>query len=83
MDIDRRIQNHYFLLNRSILEKWVWTKTLTTNPVTITIMSELSTMLVEEFNQIRNRYLNHIRDVVPPILADPEPLSTQGQHDGK
>jgi hypothetical protein len=64
-DIDSRIQNRYFLLNRPILEKWVWAKTLTTNPVAIEIMSELRSMLVEEFNQIRNKYLHHIPDVVP------------------
>jgi hypothetical protein len=76
-DIDSKIEDRYYLLNRRILEKWVWAKTLMTNPISIEVMPELRRMLVEEFNQVRNKYLNHIPEIVPAIEADLEPQLTE------
>ncbi|MDQ3969577.1 MAG: hypothetical protein M3275_14430 [Thermoproteota archaeon] len=48
-----------------------------TNPISIEVMPELRKMLVEEYNQVRKKYLNHIPDIVPEISPDPELQSTQ------
>jgi hypothetical protein len=76
-DIDSKLEDRYYLLNRRILEKWVWAKTLMTNPISIEVMPELRKMLVEEYNQVRKKHLNHIPDIVPEISPDPELKSTQ------
>jgi hypothetical protein len=79
-DIDSRIENRTYLLSRRILERWVWARTLTNQPIAIEIMPELRRMLIEEFNQIRSKYLRLIPDIIPAISLDPE-VQSIGQND--
>jgi len=76
-DIDRKISDKYSLLNRKILEKWVWSKNLRVNPKSIETMRELRRMLVEEYNRIVEKHLSDLPDIVPMILPDTVGESTQ------
>jgi hypothetical protein len=69
-DIDEKVRDRYYLLNRRILEKWVWAKTLRVHPKSIEIMPELRKMLVEEYNQIVEKHLSDVQDIVPQIPTD-------------
>ncbi|AFU57448.1 hypothetical protein Ngar_c05040 [Candidatus Nitrososphaera gargensis Ga9.2] len=82
-DIDEKIKNRYYLLNRKVLEKWVWAKNLRTHPKSIEIMPELRKMLVEEYNQIIDKHLNNLQDIVPKITPDEETGSRDKQTDAQ
>lgn len=71
-DIDTNISDRYYLLNRKILEKWIWVKELRTHPKSIEIMPELRRMLVKEYNAIIEKYLKGMPDIVPKISPDSE-----------
>ena len=64
-DIDDKIRNNYYLLNRKLQEKWVWAKTLY-NPKSREIMPELRKLLVNEYNILVEKY-NIDQDIIPPI----------------
>ena len=65
-DIDDKIRNNYYLLNRKLQEKWVWAKTLNYNPKSREIMPELRKLLVNEYNILVEKY-NIDQDIIPPI----------------
>lgn len=72
VDINRKIQDRYYLLNREILARWVWARTLQVDPKSIEIVSELRSMLVEEYNKIVDKHLKDMTDIVPKISKDPD-----------
>jgi hypothetical protein len=69
-DIDDKIKNKYYLLDRKILEKWVWIKTLRSRPQVIGMMPELRKLLVERYNDIIDTYVSKLTKVIPRYSTD-------------
>jgi hypothetical protein len=68
--IDSRISEYPLLLTPKIHEKWVWVKSTPAHPQSELAITEMRSMLIKEYNDIHDKYLRRIKDIVPRIPAD-------------
>jgi|SRR5919108_747343 hypothetical protein len=70
-EIDERIRERYYLLNRQIYERWVTAKTLHAYRESKKVFPELRQMLTDEYNQMLRKHLKHIKgDIISEISSD-------------
>jgi hypothetical protein len=71
--IDGIIKDDYLLLNPKVHEKWTWAKTLHVLQEGVTAMRDMREMLAVEYNQIREKHLRSLSDIVPAVPVDEKP----------
>jgi hypothetical protein len=69
-DIDNRIKEHYNLLSEEIEQKWIYVKTLPSDPSSARVLSDLRRMLIDEYNNMRETDLKHLQHRIRKLSHD-------------
>lgn len=69
-DIDNKIKEHYNLLSEEIEQKWIYVKTLHSEPSSMKVLSDLRRMIIDEYNNMRETDLKHLQHRIRKLSYD-------------
>lgn len=79
-EIDEKIRQWYYLMNRRIYERWVTAKTLYSSQESKKTFPELRQLLTDEYNQMLRKHLKHIKEDIISEISPDKPVLDFTQH---